>query len=256
MFINIKRLIFKILKKTPATMEMVKYWKYSGSVQAKVTKKDGAIIMRMEGEDYDFPGYPRGHLLFGKLSKLKHEVKNQVFNESWAKLDKEEPIASHVRKGLSNAFEILDTMRMEIVPPSRMVPAVREIHRAWTKASPETHELRDLICFILQEDDGYRFRFQWIVSYMPTWLFKFINPVKSFGKSLIWLENAEIIGDMKERIRLLRRVLLAFLEDERARKQFTALFREIQWNKVKMTKADKYFFRGKYFKVDLDKFDY
>jgi len=49
-------------------MEMVKYWKTQSSVQAKVTEKDGVTIMIMEGEKYDFPGFPRGHLLFGKLS--------------------------------------------------------------------------------------------------------------------------------------------------------------------------------------------
>ena len=70
------------------------------------------------------------------------------------------------------------------------------------------------------------------------------------------IEIAEIIGDMKERIRLLKRVLQALLEDERIRQKFTALFRDIDWNKIKMTKADKYFFRGKYFKVNLDKFDH
>lgn len=256
MILKIKRLFFKILKKSPAKMEMVKYWKHGHAVQAKITKKDGVIIMRMDGEKYNFPGYPRGHLLYGPLSKLKHEVKNQIFNESWAKLEQGEDVSMHIREKLGNVFEILDDMRLHLVPPQRMVPAVREIHRAWTKACPDSHELRDLICFILQEDDGYRFRFQWIVSWMRPWMFKFVNPIPLFAKSLQWLEEAEIIGDMKERIRLLRRVLLAFIEDEHAQRQFLKLFREIKWGKVKMTKADKYFFRGKYFKVDLDKFDY
>lgn len=235
---------------------MVQYWKHGLAVQAKIQKKDGVLTMRMKGEKYDFPGYPRGHLLYGKLSKLKHEVKNQIFNESWALLEEGEDISSHIREKLQNVYAILDTMRIEIVPPRRMGPAVREIHRAWTKACPDSLELRDLICFILQEDDGYRFRLQWAASWMNTWLFRFFNPVPLFGKSLVWLEDAEIIGDMKERIRLLRRVLIALLEDPKAKADFTKLFREIKWSRVKMTKADKYFFRGKYFKVDLDKFDY
>ena len=70
------------------------------------------------------------------------------------------------------------------------------------------------------------------------------------------LEHGEVIGDMKERQRLLKRILELMLEDEETQKKFIALFREINWNKVKLTKADKYHFRGKYFKVDLDLLDY
>ncbi len=157
---------------------------------------------------------------------------------------------------LVNVLEILEQQKYDLVPPQRMCPPVREIHRAWTKVSPETWRLRDLILYVLQEDDSYRFRLQWIVSYMPTFLFRFIDPIKAFGHALTWLENAEIIGDMKERQRLFKRIIMVLLKDERFAKGFRALFREIDWSKVKLTKADKYFFRGKYFKVDLDKFDY
>lgn len=258
--IFLKRLLFKIRGKTPADMEMVKYWKNKDAVQAKVTEEDGVTVMYMEGEKYAFPGFPRGHLLFGPLSKLKHEVKNQVFNESWEMLSKEDSdrlIVEHIRsQALPNVFELLKEHRLDMLPPSKMVPSVREIHRAWTKVAPQSEELRDLVTYILQEDDSYRFRFQWIVSYMPTWAFRFIDPVNAFYKALRWLEWAEVIGDMKERIQLFRTIMCKILKDEHIRKQFTALFREIDWKKVKLTKADKYYFRGKYFKVDLDKFDY
>jgi len=119
--------------------------------------------------------------------------------------------------------------------------------------SPNTHQLRDLICFILQEDDSYRFRVQWVARWFPFFMF---NPLKAFSKSLVWLEIAETIGDMKERVRLLRTILLIILKDRKVRDRFNSLFKEIKWSKVKMSKADKYFFRAKHFKVDLDKFDY
>lgn len=268
MIIFIKRLFFKILRRTPADMDMVRYWKTKNMVQAKVTKENGATVMKMEGEKYTFPGFPRGYLIerhelrdgtirYGKLSVLKHNIKNLIFNDSWSLLEHGEDIADRVKKqALPEIFELLEDHKYDMVPPERMVTAPKEIHRAWTKVSPHTAQLRDLVTYILQEDDAYRFRFQWCVQWMPTWLFRFVDPVPLFKKSLDWLEIAETIGDMKERIRLFRRVILALLEDEEIRKEFTKLFREINWRKVKMSKADKYFFRGKYFKVDLDKFDY
>ena len=252
------RWIYKLFKKSPADMEMVKYWKTQSSVQAKVTEKDGVTIMIMEGEKYDFPGFPRGHLLFGKLSKLKHEIKNQIFNKSWAKLEdgiSDKDIITEIKKTLSQTYNLMEESRYDMVPREKMAPAVREIHRAWSKISPHS-KLRDLITFILQEDDSYRFRFQWIVTYLRPWMFWFINPISLFEKSLIMLEHAEVIGDMKERIRLFRRIVLLLLKNEQIKKEFTKLFREINWKKVKLTKADKYFFRGKYFKVDMDLFDY
>ena len=237
---------------------MVKYWKTSEAIQAKVTKEDGVIVMHMDGEKYTFPGFPRGYLLYGKLSKLKHEIKNQIFNDSWKLLEENKDITDKVREVLPNIFKLLDESKYDMLPPRRMVKSVREIHRAWTKVSPETSKLRDLITFILQEDDSYRFRFQWTVMYLRPWIFKIfrLDPIPWFKRSLVMMEHAEMIGDMKERARLFRRVILALLEDEIIHKKFIALFREIKWRRVKMSKADKYFFRGKYFKVDLDKFDY
>lgn len=243
---------------TPASMEMVQYWKKSEMVEAKVMEVDGVLQMQMAGEKYPFPGFPRGYLLFGKLSKLKHEIKNQIFNDSWSMLENgSDCIAERVkREVLPNIYDLFDDFKYDVVPPQKMVGCVREIYRAWSKVSPQSSKLRDVLCLILQEDDAYRFRLQWIVGYMPTFLFRFINPVNPFLKSLVWLENGEVIGDMKERIRLFRRVIGELLKDEQIRQHFTALFREIDWRKIRMTNAEKYFFRGKYFKVDLDKFDY
>jgi hypothetical protein len=244
---------------SPADMPMVSYWKRTESISAKVTKaKDGSTIMIMEGEKQPFPTFPRGHILFGHLSKIKHEIKNKIFNESWAKLeegkDKQEIIKDIKVKLFESIAKEAEKSRYDMLPTSAMTPSVREIHRAWTKVSPQTGILRDYICFILQEDDSYRFRVQWLYQWFG-WLFK-LNPVKSFEYSLKMLEHGEVVSDMKERIRLLRRVLLLALEDESIKKQFIALFKEIKWSKVKLTEADKYHFRGKYFKCDLKYLEY
>lgn len=239
-------------------MPMVRYWKTKEAVEAKVTEIDGVTVMMMDGEDYPFPTFPRGYLLFGKLSKLKHEVKNQIFNDSWAKLEQgvsEKQVAVEIKKEiLPKIYEILAEYRYDMLPPQKMTHSMREIHRAFTKVAPEHANLRDLICFILQEDDAYRFRLQWIVTYFG-WL-GFFSPIKAFERGLMMLEHGEVIGDMKERQRLLKRILVAFLKDENVRKKVVTFLKEVDWSKVKLSKADKYFFRGKYFKVDLDKFDY
>ena len=229
-------------------MEMVKYWRHGHSVQAKVSTLDGVQVMYMEGEKYPFPGFPRGHLLYGKLSKLKHEIKNQIFNESWALLESgatNEDVKLKIKKSWENIYKLFEDYQYDVIPEKTMVASVRELHRAWTKLAPDS-KIKEIVCFILQEDDAYRFRFQWLVSYMG---FK-----RSFDRGFEWLENGEIIGDMKERVRLVRRIMNVILEDNKD--FYTKLAKEIDWSKIKLTKADKYFFRGKYFKVDLDKFDY
>jgi len=254
MIIYIKRLFFKLLGYNPAKMEMVQYWKKSGAVQAKVTEENGVTVMKMEGEKYTFPGFPRGWLLFGKLSKLKHEIKNQIFNDAWAKLEAgvpEEKIVRDIKQNvLPNIYTLFDELKYDIIPSKKMVPAVRDIQRAWKKVAPNSI-VCDIVAMILQEDDSYRFRLQWMVAY-----FGGGNPSKKFQRGLEWLEQGEIIGDMKERVRLVRRILLMLIRDKEYQQFFNAFFKEVNWRKVKMSKADKFFFRGKYFKVDLDKFDY
>lgn len=238
---------------------MVSYWKHKESVGAKITRaKDGSIIMKMEGEKHLFPSFPRGHILFGHLSKIKHEIKNQIFNESWKQLEdgveKIEIIKEIKRKLSYDIWEVAKQSQYDMLPVASMTPSVREIHRAWTKVSPQTSKLRNYLCFILQEDDAYRFRVQWLCEWFG-WLMK-LNPIKSFDYALRMLEHGEVVGDMKERARLLRRILVLALEDDSIRSQFIALFKEIDWKKVQLTKADKYHFRGKYFKVDLKYIEY
>uniref|UniRef100_A0A6M3KT32 Uncharacterized protein n=1 Tax=viral metagenome TaxID=1070528 RepID=A0A6M3KT32_9ZZZZ len=255
----LKRIYYKLIRMTPDKMEMVSYWKTKEAVEAKVTTaKDKSIIMQLEGEKYPFPTFPRGHLLFGNLSKLKHEIKNQIFNESWYKLENNIPkqeIIENIKNKLYNEIaNIAETLRYDMLPPESMTPSVKEIHRAWGIVSPKTGVLRDYLCFILQEDDAYRFRVQWLVNWFG-WLAK-LSPCKTFDYALKQLEHGEIIGDMKERQRLLRRILMLALEDKTIKQDFINLFKEINWNKVKLTKADKFHFRGKYFRVDYDILEY
>lgn len=274
-------------------MEMVEYWKTSDSIGAAVTRaKDGSTIMKMgngaKKEKYVFPGYPRGHLLFGSLSKMKHEVKNQIFNESWAMLEEDKPHAQIIQKikdVIAQGVPIkdnstlagreyrlgekcVDIVRYDMIPPARMSGPVREIWYGFTRVESKYHgqtqqnikNLKEIITYVLQEDDAYRFRLQWLIGiFNPSaWWFKlfFRNPVKDFDIALAELEHAEILGDMKGRIRLFRRILMTFLEDKKTQELFNQLCKEVNWNKVKISEADKYHFRGKYFKVDLDKFEY
>jgi hypothetical protein len=256
---QLKRLYFKLRRKNPATMPMVSYWKFKEAVQAKIVKdKDGNQIMILEGEKYPIQGFPRSHILFGKLSPLKHHIKNQIFNDSWWSLERGEPKEDVIRNIKAKLFgdiqKYADDLKYDMMPPEAMCPSVREIHRAWTKVSPETGKLRDYLCLILQEDDGYRFRVQWLVKWFG-WFFK-MNPSKHISYALGMLEHAEVVSDMKERARLLRRIILLVLEDKKIKQLFDRLCKEIDWNKVKLTAADKYHFRGKYFRVDLDILEY
>lgn len=247
---------------TPTDMPMVDYWKRQQSVEARITKgRNGETIMQMAGEQQPFPGYPRGYLLFGKLSKLKHEIKNQIFNFAWYELEKnvdEQSLIRQLKGPIFDAiFALSEETKYDRVPYEAMVPAVKEIYRAWTKVAPGPRSLniRDIFCFILQEDDSYRFRVQWAVDYFSP-ILKWRDPVKMLDKAFEWLEVGEVIDDMKERQRLWRRTFMLLLRDPRIRKFYIDFVREVDWNKVRLTEADKYHFRGKYFKVDLDKFEY
>lgn len=259
------------MKITPDKMPMVKYWKTQDSQLATLTtNEDGATIMRIKGEDYPFPGFPRSHLLFGRwkdrpfgpLSVLKHEIKNQIFNETWRKLEEgmpKEQIIKEAKKALWNIYEIADTMKYDMMPPKKMFKGVKELWRVFTlleKRHPESakniENLKKVICFIVSDDDAYRFRVQWIIQVFSM----FRDPIKNIDIALQELEIAEVVGDMKERIRLLRRVLMVLLEDQKIRQLFLEFFKEMKWKLLKIGEMEKYHFRAKYFKVDLDKFEY
>ena len=165
-------------KKRPP--EQVKYYKKTNKERAKVVHgEDGSLQMMVEGEKYPFPGFPRGHVLFGSLASLKKTMKQAVFNE-------------------------LAAVVPDMLPVEQMCPFVRELYRVMTdlenaEITPdmksEMYNMKKILCFFFQEDDAYRFRVQWLLEHL----------------------------DMK---------------------------------KVKLSKADKYFFRAKWFKVEHDKYDY
>lgn len=250
----LKRLFFKLLGKTPLDMPMVQYWKTKAAEYARVVKNDdGSLRMDIAGEDEPLRGFPRAHLLFGKLSKLKHEIKNQIFNQSWEMLENgasDEAVMQHIHRALPTIYKLAEGLQYDRVPPSSMSTPVRELHRAWIASNPESANLCDIVCFIFQEDDSYRLRFQWLTQYFWKWP----NVVDGFETALKWLENAEVIDDMKERERLVRRIVMLWIRQNPER--FRRFVKECDWSKIKMTKADKYHFRGKYFRVDLDKFEY
>ena len=253
---------------------MVAYWKNKDHVEAKLTTKDGSTLMVMEGEKYPMWGFPRGHLLipqdrtivnavtleerikkYGPFSVLKHELK-EIFNEVWRKLDEEVSHETIIKEALENIDKLpIEYLKYDLMPPQTMCPAVREIHRAWTKiaSSPRSLRLRDILTLILQEDDGYRYRVQWMAIWWPIIR---LNPVKILDKGLAMVERGEVIGDMKRKVKLLRRGLSLLLENPRIKELFIKLFREINWKKVKITEMDRYHFRGKYFKADLDVLTY
>ena len=219
--------------------------------------------MQMEGEKYPFPGHPRGTLLYGKLSPLKHEIKNQIFNDTWAMLEKgvdRKDITSHVkREVLPKIWALGEVCKHEMLPIERCVAPVREIWKGFEAVekvypSENVTNLKRVLAFILQEDDAYRFRVQFIAQFFNpnSWWRKITrrNPIDDFALVLGLLEHAEIVGDMKERQRLLKRVLLTALEDESIRKCFEIFIKSVDWNVIKLKESDKYFLRAKYFKAD------
>lgn len=257
--------------------EFVQYWKTGDLARAKlVTLKDGAYAMVIEGEKYPLMGFPRGPVLFGPLAKLKHLGKNLIFNEVWRLLEEgktNEEVMSFVKNvAIPILLKEIEKMKYDMFPLEKLCPAVRELWRAMsevekTMANPqELCLLKKGLTFFFQEDDAYRFRFQWAGKYINPHSFWrkiyrfFTSKSYSFKKEieliLNFLESAEIVPDMKGRIQLIKRVMLAFLEDKEFGALIEQLMWKIDWRKVGLSKADTYYFRGKYFKVDHAVFDY
>lgn len=266
-----KKILGWYYRKKYRNAEMVQYWRHGEAVQAKLTvAPEGHYVMHMKGEKYPFPGHPRGVLLYGPLSPLKHEIKNQIFNDTWAHLHKTEFTDSQwlselKEKVLPRITAIFDKGRYDMVPVEKMVPAVRELWRALTVVEEQTgnahvRTVKELICCIFQEDDAYRFRFQWMSKFFnPNAWWRAVlgrDPLKDFDLALSMLEQGESVGDMKERQQLLHRVLMFILKDAGIRNCFNLFIKELDWNKVQLSRADKYFFRAKYFKVDWPKYQY
>ena len=177
--------------------EAVGYWKRGDSARAKVIHdKDGVLKMEIEGEKFLYNGFPRGHVLTGPLAILKNRVKNMVFNQAFAEIEK-----------------MAEEQKMNMLPPEKMVVAVRHIWETFEK-----------------------------------------------------LEDMEVVPDMKGRIKLIKTVLCYLLqEDDAYRARMQAFLWLIDQKKIKFSKEDKYYNRGKYFKQDrylklfgkvFDKYEY
>lgn len=177
--------------------KMVGYWKKSDGALARVKKNDkGYYEMQVKGEEYSMPGFPRGPVLFSTIGKLKHIAKTEIFNAFAAEFAK-------IKKDL----------QIDMVEPDKMVPAVKHL---W-----DTFEL---------------------------------------------IENCEVTEDMKGRIKLMKEVLCFLLDSDDAYRFRTQHFLWLMnQRKVKPSKQDMYYFRGKYYKPDrylklfgkvFDKFEY
>lgn len=275
------KILYRLLKKNPATMDMVQYWKTRDTAQARVKRHpDGYQYMELENEKYPVMTLPRGYMLFGKLSKLKHVIKNGVFNDSWWALEKcvpEDEVISHAKEALfGEPMSIMEDLKYDMLPPEEFCPAVKEIHRAFTEVSKDLPEfdrekvdfVRDVICFTLQEDDGYRFRVQDLAEYFAPqrWYMKLWARLTGktylqlvailLGKAFDTMVHCEVIDDMKDRIKLLKRIILLGLNDKKIGTLFERLCRELNWKKIYLTKGDRFNFRGKYYKVDYRVLEY
>lgn len=81
--------------------------------------------------------------------------------------------------------------------------------------------------------------------------------VREMARVLDKMVEMEIVDDMKDRMKLLRNVIVFLAqEDDAYRFRMQYFFSQLKKRKVKLSKADKYYARGKYWKVDFDKFDY
>ena len=260
--------------------EFVQYWKTGDKARAKLTTlKDGSYAMFIEGEKYPLYGFPRGPVLYGPLMRLKHMGKNLIFNKAWEMLEEgksNEEVMAYIRNAaLPIVMEEINKSRYDFFPFERLCPAVKEIWRALTAieerledpiAKKQFNILKQGGTFFLQEDDAYRFRLQWAAGFInpnSIWrkIYRFITKKPySLKKELEFffkfIENAEITPDMKGRIRLIYRILLLFLENDEFGPLIEKIMWEIDWNKLKLSKSDTYYFRGKYFKVDYANFDY
>ena len=259
---------------------MVQYWKFGDQARAKLTtSKDGSYIMRIEGERYPLYGFPRGPVLFGALARLKHLAKNLVFNESWKLLEEgktnEEVMAYLKNVALPVVLAEIEKSHYYFFPPEKMCPAVKEMWRALTAveerlsdplAQKQFNTLKLGITFFLNEDDAYRFRLQILSPYINPrnfWrkLYYFIKRKKYSLKDELKLvfdfaDGIEITPDMKGRMILIKRVFMAILEDEFFGAYINGLLQELNFKKLKMSKADSYYARGKYLKVDWANYDY
>jgi len=246
--------------------EMVRYFKKQQWEKAKLIKTNDGLKMQIKGEKYPFPGFPRGHILttpheHTNLSVMKHRIKNEIFNYAWGELEAgHHPEIDECSKRLyGDIWKVMEKSKYDVLPLDKCCKMVKELWRAMTVLekkykSDNIRKLKEMLCFIFQEDDGYRFRFQWLTDYFYPRFWK--NNIKDFEMALEMLEHAEVVEDMKGRARLWRRILMLFLKEGSFKHLFLELCHEVDWRKIKLSKADRYFLRGKWFKADYKTFSY
>ena len=164
--------MFNPFKRKPNS---VQYGEKKGKelAQPVFNEKTQSMELHIKGEEYALRGMPRHHFLHGPLAPLKGYMKNFVITAMVKCLPYK-------------------------IPDDKLVEPVREFARVFdllieAEDEPEMKKLmgqfKDAMTMMLQEDDAWRFRFQWAMEKL----------------------------DMK---------------------------------KIKLNKSDKYYFRGKSFKVD------
>lgn len=162
--------------------EMVQYWKDGDKARARVVENEtGEYGMDIEGEKYRYPGFPRGHVLTGSFARMKKGLKEFLLNKAFAEMER-----------------MYADSKEDMLPPEKMVPAVRHIWETFEK-----------------------------------------------------LENCEVNDDMRGRIGLIKKVFCQILQEDDAYRFRGQLFLYlIDQKKVKLSKADLYYARGKYWKPD------
>lgn len=137
--------------------KMVKYWLQKNGALARVKKHEkGHYEMQVAGESESMPGFPRGPVLFSSIGKLKHIAKTEIFNAFAAKF-----------------AEIKDELKVDMVEYDRMTPFAKHIWDTFElmEAMEVTEDMRgriklmkEVLCFLVDMDDAYRFRAQMFLS--------------------------------------------------------------------------------------------
>lgn len=131
--------------------EMVQYGdKYGQQFAQPRRAKDGSIELHIKGEKYPLRSFPRAHVLHGCLGPLKRYFKNYIV-EALAKClpfkIPDEYLSEPVRE-MARVFDLLIEAEDE--------PAQKKMIRQW----------KDVMVMFLQEDDAWRFRYQWFFEHL------------------------------------------------------------------------------------------
>lgn len=158
---------------------MATHWKDRDASKAKiVTAPDGSFQMQIEGEKRLYPGFPRGHTLMGPLAAIKNKVKNMVFNQVFGEIEK-----------------MVEEHKMDLLPPEKMVPAVRHIWETFEKLEdcevvPDMKGrmllIKKVLCWFLMEDDAYRFRSQLFLDMIDQKKIRLSESDKYYARAKYW----------------------------------------------------------------------